>query len=110
MVGKATRSGRRTRAREQAAAELPGAWLDAAVRARMADPTIERPWELTEEEGRRLFAEETRYYFNMSPDEFIRAWYAGDLGDVDSRPHLLHVVMSLPFVGLDPWRERPNAG
>lgn len=109
MVSKAKRSGKQARARKSAAAERPGAWLDAVVRARMADPTIERPWELTEEEGRRLFEEETRYYFNMSADEFIRAWYAGELEDPADHVNAIHVAMSLPFVGLDPWREQPDS-
>jgi hypothetical protein len=55
--------------------------------------------ELTAEEGRELFDKAARYYLNMSGEEFIRKWEAGEFGDPDDRPEVMHLVMLLPFAG-----------
>lgn len=53
--------------------------------------------ELTTEESRRLFDRQAWHYLNMSGDDFIRAWEAGEFEDPDSRSEVMRVAMLLPF-------------
>jgi hypothetical protein len=52
--------------------------------------------ELSDEEGRRLFDRAARRYLNMSGEEFLRRWDAGEL-DEDDRPEVTTVAMLIPF-------------
>lgn len=52
--------------------------------------------ELTAEEGRELFDRAARRYLNMSGDEFIRAWDAGEFDDPE-QPDVIRVAMLIPF-------------
>lgn len=58
--------------------------------------------ELTQEEGRELFDRQAPRYLNMSGDEVIRAWDAGEFDDPDDRskngPEVMRVAMLLPLV------------
>jgi hypothetical protein len=54
--------------------------------------------ELTLEEGRELFDKQARRYLNMSGEEFINKWEAGEFDDDPDRPEVMEVVMLLPFV------------
>jgi len=60
-------------------------------------PSNGRIQELNREEGRVLFDEQARKYLNMSGEEFLRAWDAGEFKDPD-RPEVLRVAMLIPFV------------
>jgi hypothetical protein len=52
--------------------------------------------ELTDDEARAMLDGMARYYLDMSGDEFVRAWEAGEFdGDLD-RPGLSRVAMLLP--------------
>lgn len=57
--------------------------------------------DLTPEEGRELFGRAARYYLDMSGEEFVRKWDAGEFDDPDDRtknsPEVMNVVMLLPF-------------
>lgn len=57
--------------------------------------------DLTPEEGRELFDRAARYYLDMSGEEFIRKWDAGEFDDPDDRsknpPEVMDVAMLLPF-------------
>ncbi|MBA2693980.1 MAG: hypothetical protein H0U65_16055 [Rubrobacter sp.] len=58
--------------------------------------------ELSREEGRELFDRQARRYLDMSGDEFLRKWDAGEFGDPDDRtknpPGVMELAMLLPFV------------
>jgi hypothetical protein len=54
--------------------------------------------ELTLEEGRSLLDKQARKYLNISGDEFIKKWDAGEFGDDPDRPEIMHVAMLIPFV------------
>lgn len=65
----------------------------------MATPKvkIEEPIrELTREQGEDLLDREARRYLNMSGQEFLRAWNAGEFEDLD-RPEIIRVAMLVPF-------------
>jgi hypothetical protein len=53
--------------------------------------------ELTPEEGLALLDQAARRYLNMSADEFIHAWEAGEFDDDPDRPDVMYVAMLLPF-------------
>jgi hypothetical protein len=52
----------------------------------------------TAEESREVFDRATHRYLDMSGDEFLTAWDAGEFEDVE-RPEIAQVVMLLPLVG-----------
>ena len=54
---------------------------------------------LTPDEGRKLFDRRVRQDLNMSGQEFLEKWDAGEFGDPENpyRPELMRVVMLLPF-------------
>jgi hypothetical protein len=52
--------------------------------------------ELTRDEARALFDEAARENLNMSGDEFVRKWEAGEIDDPD-RPEVMRVYMLLPW-------------
>ena len=57
---------------------------------------------LSREEGRELFDRQARRYLDMSGDEFLAKWDAGEFGDPDDRtknpPGVMRLAMLLPFV------------
>jgi len=56
-----------------------------------------RAREITPEEGRAIFDEASRHYLDMSGEEFLRRWDAGEYrGDAD-RPGVIDVAMLIPF-------------
>jgi hypothetical protein len=58
--------------------------------------------ELSREQGRELLDRQTRRYLDLSVDEFIRRWDAGEFGDPDDRsanpPAVMRLGMLVPFV------------
>lgn len=54
--------------------------------------------ELTREEGWGLLDKQARRYLDMSAEEFIEAWEAGQFDADPDRPEVMHVAMLLPFV------------
>jgi hypothetical protein len=50
-------------------------------------------------QGKELFDRAARHYMNMSGDDFLARWRAGEFGDPEKpyRPELMQVVMLLPF-------------
>jgi hypothetical protein len=58
--------------------------------------------ELSREDGRKLLDRQARHYLDVSGDEFIRRWDAGEYGDPDDRsenpPAVMRLGMLLPFV------------
>lgn len=54
---------------------------------------------LTPDEGRKLFNRRVRQDLNMSGQEFLEKWDAGEFGDPENpyRPELMRVLMLLPF-------------
>lgn len=70
----------------------------------MANSTIEIDsgiHHLTDAEARAIFENAARHYMNMSGDDFLARWRAGEFGDPENpyRPELMQVVMLLPFAG-----------
>jgi hypothetical protein len=63
----------------------------------MATETNGHVRELSPEEGRKLFDEAARFYLNISGDEFIRAWEAGEYDDDPDRSEVMSMAMLLPF-------------
>jgi hypothetical protein len=53
--------------------------------------------ELTHEEGVALLDRAARHYLQMSAQDFIRAWEAGDFDADPDRPEVMYVAMLLPF-------------
>jgi hypothetical protein len=53
--------------------------------------------ELTREEGLALLDREARRYLQISAEEFIRAWEAGEFDEDPDRPNVMYVAMLLPF-------------
>jgi hypothetical protein len=53
--------------------------------------------ELTREEGLALLDREARRYLQISAEEFIRAWEAGEFDEDPDRPDVMYVAMLLPF-------------
>ncbi len=64
--------------------------------------TDENVRELSREEGRALFDRQVRRYLDMSGEEFLRKWDAGEFGDPDDRtknpPGVMQLAMLLPSV------------
>jgi hypothetical protein len=58
--------------------------------------------EFTVEEARELFDQQARAYLDMSGEEFIRRWDAGEFDDPDDRtkngPEVMRIAMLLPLV------------
>lgn len=58
--------------------------------------------ELSREEGWELFDRQARRYLDMSGEEFLKKWDAGEFGDPDDRtknpPGVMKMAMLLPFV------------
>ncbi len=55
---------------------------------------------LSPEEGRRFFDDQCRALLNISGEEFIRRWDAGEYEDMEDIPEnwdILHVSLLLPF-------------
>lgn len=52
---------------------------------------------LDREQGKVLFDRQARRYLNMSGEEFIRAWEAGEFDDEPDRPEVIRVAMLIPF-------------
>lgn len=54
---------------------------------------------VTEAEARAMFDQAARHYMNMSGDDFLARWRAGEFGDPENpyRPELVQVVALLPF-------------
>jgi len=53
---------------------------------------------LTTEESHALFDEAARYYLNMSGEEFLRRYDAGEFeAEIDERPELRHMKMLILF-------------
>jgi len=61
-----------------------------------------QPQELSHEESRELFDRQARRYLEMSGDEFIQRWDAGEYGDPDDRSRnlagVMNLAMLLPYV------------
>lgn len=53
--------------------------------------------ELSREESRALFDRQAQRYLNVSGEEFIRKFEAGEYGDPDDNPAVMRLVMLLPF-------------
>jgi hypothetical protein len=53
--------------------------------------------ELNHEEGRDLLDTLARRYLDMSAEEFIAAWDAGDFNGRSGSPEVARVAMLLPF-------------
>lgn len=51
---------------------------------------------LTEAEELALLDAHTRRSLNLSAEEFLRKWHAGEFGDPDRTPGLMRIVMLLP--------------
>lgn len=58
--------------------------------------------ELSRDEGRELFDRQAQRYLDMTGDEFLKKWDAGEFGDPDDRtknpPGVMQLVMLLPSV------------
>ena len=65
--------------------------------ATTAPPTNGQIRELTHEEGLALLDREARRYLQMTAEEFIRAWEAGEFDDDPDRPDVMYVAMLLPL-------------
>ncbi len=61
-------------------------------------PPVPMYRELTEEEARELFDEIARRSLNMTGEEFLRAWDAGQIQLEPERPEVMEVVFHLPLV------------
>ena len=59
------------------------------------DMTPEKIQVLTQEEALALLDRQARRYLDMSGEEFIRRWQAGEFRDQD-RPEVMRVAMLLP--------------
>jgi hypothetical protein len=64
------------------------------TRALEGNPNIR---ELSDEEGRELFDRQARRYLNMSGEEFIRRWDAGEFDEGPENPAVVRLAMLLPF-------------
>ena len=53
--------------------------------------------EVSAEEGHAILDRAARRYLNMSAEEFIAAWNAGQFDDNPDRPEVMRVAMLLPF-------------
>ena len=53
--------------------------------------------EMTLEEGKEMFDLEARKLLNMSGDEFIRAWEAGEFDDQPETPAVIRLALLSEF-------------
>lgn len=53
---------------------------------------------LSDEESREMFEQATQHYFQISGEEFLWQWDAGEFGDPDSDPRMMRVAMLIPLV------------
>lgn len=53
--------------------------------------------EMTLEEGQEMFDKAARRLMNMSGDEFVRAWEAGEFDDQPERPEVIRLVLLSEF-------------
>lgn len=53
--------------------------------------------EMTLEEGKEMFDRVARRLLNMSGDEFIRAWEAGEFDDQPETPEVIRLVLLSEF-------------
>jgi hypothetical protein len=63
--------------------------------------TIETPTEVQqvdEDDARAVFDEQARQNLNMSGEEFLQAWDAGEFDADPDRPEVMRVVFLLPLV------------
>lgn len=51
---------------------------------------------VSREEGVDILDQQARRYFNMSGEEFIRAWESGEFTDPDG-PNVMRVAMLIPL-------------
>ncbi len=64
----------------------------------MAVTTDKPKWrELSRADSRTLLDQQARRYLQMSGDDFIRAWDAGQFADNPDRPEVMRVAMLLDF-------------
>lgn len=52
---------------------------------------------LDREQGKALLDRQARRYLDMSGDEFVRAWRAGEFDDDPDQPEIMRVAMLIPF-------------
>ncbi len=52
---------------------------------------------LDDEESKAFFDQVARRWLNISGDEFLRAYDAGEFGDPDDDPNVMRVAMLMPF-------------
>ena len=69
-------------------------------------PEIESPVRFaTPEEGRELFEYQARKVMEMSGEEFIRRWEAGEydeIADVEGHRHIMGLAFLIPFARQEP--------
>ena len=53
--------------------------------------------ELTLKQGRALLDKQARKYLQLSGDEFIKKWDAGEFDENPDRPEIMRLVMLIPF-------------
>lgn len=53
--------------------------------------------EMTREESRSLFDRQVRLALDMSGDEFLRKWDAGEFGEDTDRPEIMRLALLIPF-------------
>jgi len=56
-----------------------------------------QPHELSRDEGLALLDRRARHYLNMSGEDFVRSWDAGDFRGKPESPGLVRVAMLLPL-------------
>ena len=52
---------------------------------------------MTVEESRSLFDRQVRLALDMSGDEFLRKWDAGEFGEDTDRPEIMRLALLIPF-------------
>ena len=53
---------------------------------------------LTREEGLAMFERACKYYLNMTSEDFLRRYEAGELNEDSGQPEVEHVALLIPFV------------
>jgi hypothetical protein len=53
---------------------------------------------MTDEEAREYFDRAARYYLNMSGDEFVRRYDAGEYDDDPDQHGIMDMILSLPLI------------
>ena len=74
-------------------------WCDMAMSAGRDSESLSE-FEVSYEEGRKLFDAEARRHLNMSGEEFVRKWDAGEIDFDDPETHsaIVHVWILLPII------------